>query len=367
MIGVIALCTVDPFLSNAWFVVVLAILACSWYGGIGPSLVAPIMLVMWTRIAQKEISDLFNFSARELTDLVVFLMLTVAVGWSGQARRRAQGVVQRQAAQLRDEARRKDRFLATLAHELRNPLAPLRTGLELLQVAGDEKPMVREVRELMQRQVDHLVRLVDDLLDLGRINAGKIELRRECVDLAVIIRNAVEASQPHIRDAQLQLDVAIVDAGLFVDADRARISQVLSNIMNNAAKFTPAGGHIQLSACRVEQTAEIRVRDDGIGIPSEMLPCVFDMFTQVDGSLERSRGGLGIGLSIVRTLVQMHGGTVAAHSNGAGHGSEFVIRLPLAAPASAEQERSLSSTAAQSGVARPRAILVADDKLVRDH
>lgn len=329
---VIALCSQSPFGNSGWFIVIMAILACSWFGGVGPALLATLLLIAAIRVGQKEKGHVFDFSAKELIDLAVFLLLTSAVGWSGQVRRRAQRLAIRQAAQLLEEARRKDQFLATLAHELRNPLAPLRTGLELLQLAGNEpndKALVGEVRDMMQRQVDHLVRLIDDLLDLSRINTGKIELRRERVDLAGIIRDAVDASQPHIDAAGHRLEVTIKDAGLILDADPARLSQVVLNLLNNAAKFTPAGGTIHLTAGQIGNLAEIRVRDNGVGIPPEMLARVFDMFTQVDSSLDRSQGGLGIGLSIVRTLVQMHGGTVAVHSEGVGKGSEFVVRLPL--------------------------------------
>jgi CheY-like chemotaxis protein/two-component sensor histidine kinase len=182
---------------------------------------------------------------------------------------------------------------------------------------------------MMLRQVEQLVRLIDDLLDVSRINTGKFELRRERVLLNDIIRDAVEASHPHIDAARHQLTVSIPDEPIVLDADRARISQSLLNLLNNAAKFTEPGGRITLSAVRENQAIEIRVRDCGIGIPPEMLPRMFEMFTQLDHSLERSRSGLGIGLSLVRTLVAMHGGTVTAHSAGAGRGSEFVIRLPL--------------------------------------
>lgn len=332
MIAAIAVCSLSPFRDNAWLIVIVAILACSWFGGVGPSLLAPILLVMSIRIVQRDMDRVFDFSTKEFTDLAVLLLLTAAVGWSGQVRRRAQELARRQAAQLLEEARRKDQFLATLAHELRNPLAPLRTGLELLKLAGDEpsdKALAGEVSAMMQRQVDHLVRLIDDLLDMSRINTGKIELRLERVDLAAMIRDAVDSSQPHFHAARHHLDVTIKDAGLVLDADPARLSQVVLNLLNNAAKFTPAGGHIQLSAGRNGNLAEIRVRDNGVGIPPEMLPRVFDMFTQVDNSLSRSQGGLGIGLSIVRTLVQMHGGAVAVHSDGVGQGSEFIVRLPL--------------------------------------
>ena len=364
MVSVIALCTLSPFQHNAWIIVMVAILACSWFGGVGPSLVAPLLLIMSVRIVQKEWGQVFDFSTKELSDLVVFLLLTVAVGWSGEVRRRAQRLARDQARQLREEARRKDHFLATLAHELRNPLAPLRSGLELLHMTSHEaadKSLVRDVREMMKRQVDQLVRLIDDLLDVSRINTGKFELRRERVDLVRTIRDAVDCAQPHMQAANHRLDLAIADSDLVIDADPARISQVVLNILNNAAKFTPAGGHIQLTAARAGDMAEIRVSDNGVGIPPEMLPRVFDMFTQVDGTLTRSRGGLGIGLGIVRTLVRMHGGTVAVHSDGPGRGSLFLVRLPLSSSDAAQREECQPSAAAENGAARQCRILVVDD------
>jgi len=369
MTSVIALCTLSPLQHNAWIIVVVAVLGCSWFGGVGPSILAPLILIMAVRFWQKDSDHVFDFSPKELADLVVFLLLTTAVGWSGQVRRRAQELANRQAVQLQEEAILKDRFLATLAHELRNPLAPLRTGLEILQLACDEPngdesnhdPQVREVVDMMQRQVEQLVRLIDDLLDVSRINTGKIALRRKRVDLARMIRDAVDSSQPHMQAAGHQFDVTIAGAGLVLDADPARISQVLMNILNNAAKFTPRGGHIQLTAGRDGDMAEIRIRDNGIGIPSEMLPRVFGMFTQFDGSLERSRGGLGIGLGIAHTLVQMHSGSVSVHSAGGGQGCEFVVRLPLPPQEAGRQFDRLPSAASDDGTTRSSNILVADE------
>jgi signal transduction histidine kinase len=363
MLSVIALCTISFLQDYAFLIVMAAVLACSWFGGVGPSLLAPLLLVMSIRIVQRDAGRVFDFSTTELIELIVFLLLTAAVGWSGQVRRRAQEMSSKQAMQLLEEAHRKDRFLATLAHELRNPLAPLRTGLELLQIADEgsgDRTVIREVRELMQRQVNQLVRLIDDLLDVSRINTGKIELRREHVELTAIIRDAVEASQPHLRASDQELDCAIEDTRLMLECDPARISQVLLNILNNASKFSPGKGRIQLLAGREGNFAEIRIRDNGMGIPRSMLPHIFDMFTQVDGSLTRSHGGLGIGLSISRTLVQMHGGTVTANSDGVNCGSEFVIRLPLSSEP-ADREPSQSSPATQNHSMLSRRVLIADD------
>jgi signal transduction histidine kinase len=338
MIAAMALASLSPNHESRWIAVILAVLGCSWYGGIGPSLVAPLLLIFSIRIAQRPSDQVLVFSSKEIADLTVFLLLTVAVGWSGQIRRRAQALARDQALQLREEAVRKDRFLAILAHELRNPLAPLHTGLEVLQAAGDslDATQLREICDLMQRQAAHLTRLVDDLLDVSRINSGKIELRRERVCLAGVVRDAVDVSQSHINAAGHQLEVSVDDPGLALYADPARVSQIVTNLLNNAAKFTARGGHVRLSAAQDDDMVEIRVQDNGIGIRPEMLPNVFEMFIQDAGSKAHSRGGLGIGLNLVRTLAELHGGTVVAHSEGPGTGSEFVVRLPILAAAGAD-------------------------------
>jgi PAS domain S-box-containing protein len=230
---------------------------------------------------------------------------------------------------LRDADRRKDEFLAMLAHELRNPLAPLSNSLQILRLTDELSPAVESMRDVMQRQVDHLVRLVDDLLEVSRITRGKIELRKEPVDLAAIIAGAVETSRPLIDAAGHQLAVSICPEPLTVHVDPVRLGQVISNLLNNAAKYTEEGGQIWLTARPEQGQVVISVRDNGVGIPSEMLPKIFDMFAQLDGSMKRARGGLGIGLTLARTLVEMHGGEIEAQSAGSGQGSEFTVRLPL--------------------------------------
>jgi signal transduction histidine kinase/CheY-like chemotaxis protein len=233
-------------------------------------------------------------------------------------------------AELAEVARRKDEFLAMLAHELRNPLAPIRNALHLLGAGKDMDAAARaDVRAMMERQVNHMVRLVDDLVDMSRISRGTIELRRAPTPLAAVIRNAVEASAPLVEAGghTLTLDV---DDQLVVDADPVRIAQVFGNLLNNAAKYGDPGGHIQLRAVRERDQAVVSVVDDGIGIEPAMLPHVFELFTQERRSQHRAQDGLGIGLTLVRTLVEMHGGRVDASSNGRGLGAEFVVRLPLA-------------------------------------
>ena len=230
---------------------------------------------------------------------------------------------------LRDADRRKDEFLATLSHELRNPLAPIRNSLHILRMAGSLDPAVVQARAILERQVGHLVRLVDDLLEISRITRGKTELRRERIELAAVIGSAVETSRPLIDTAGHDLVLSIPTKDLSVDADPVRLSQVFANLLNNAAKYSEPGGTIWLSARREDAQVVVSVRDAGIGIAHDMLPRVFEMFAQEAGAMSRAQGGLGIGLTLVQNLVQMHGGSVEAHSAGRGKGSEFIVRLPL--------------------------------------
>jgi PAS domain S-box-containing protein len=229
---------------------------------------------------------------------------------------------------LREADRRKDEFLATLAHELRNPLAPIRNGLQVLQISKAGSGPARQALAIMERQVLHLVRLLDELMDLSRVTQGRVTLRREDLDLGEAVRAAAEASGPLIGAGAHRLELDLPPEPLRVNADPVRIAQVLANLLNNAAKYTPDGGRIALSVSREGERATIRVRDTGIGIPAEMLPRVFEKFVQVPGSANRSLGGLGIGLSLARTLVELHGGTIEARSEGEGKGAEFVVSLP---------------------------------------
>lgn len=232
---------------------------------------------------------------------------------------------------LRRANQRKDEFLATLAHELRNPLAPISNSLHLLRLSSDAEPAARRIHEIMEQQVNHMVRLVDDLMDVSRISNGKIELRKEPIELAVLVDEAVETSRPHIEAAGLQLALRLPTEPITINADRVRIGQVIANLLNNAAKYTPSGGQVWLTAWQHEGEAILSVRDSGIGIPPEMLGRVFDLFAQVDGAIQRSQGGLGIGLTLAKSLIQMHGGRIEARSEGLGKGSEFVMVLPVAA------------------------------------
>ncbi|HEU4580044.1 MAG TPA: ATP-binding protein [Polyangiaceae bacterium] len=261
------------------------------------------------------------------------------------------------AEELLSANQRKDEFLATLAHELRNPLAPIRTGMDLL-AQSPEEPARAQTLGVMRRQISHMVRLIDDLLDVSRITRGKLELKRERVSLASVISSAIEASRPLIERKQHTLQVAVSDSSLVFDADHTRIAQVIGNLLNNASNYTPAGGRIELSAEREGEWAVIQVRDNGIGIPRDRLEDVFEMFSQVNRTLERSQGGLGIGLALVRSLVAMHGGTVRAESAGADLGSTFTVRLPLAASA---VQQAPAAESAEPPAERSRRILVVDD------
>ncbi len=231
--------------------------------------------------------------------------------------------------ELRDHDRRKDKFLATLAHELRNPLAPIRNSLQILKLAGADAATLEQSRQMIERQVHHLVHMVDDLLDVSRVMRGKIELRKERVDLAVVIARAVETAQPLLDDQAHVLTIDVPDDPLPLEADSVRLVQIIANLLTNAAKYTEPNGRVFLNAARQGDQAVVRVRDNGIGIAPEMLPKVFDLFVQADHAATRSQGGLGIGLTLVKNLVEMHSGKVEAHSPGLGHGSEFVIHLPL--------------------------------------
>jgi PAS domain S-box-containing protein len=261
--------------------------------------------------------------------------------------------------ELREADRRKDEFLAVLAHELRNPLAPISNSLHILRMTSKHDPGVDRVGEMMERQVNHMVRLVDDLLEVSRITRGNIELRKEPIAVAAIVRSAVETSQPLIEIANHQFVQSLPAEPLTVDGDPVRLTQVVANLLNNAAKYTDPGGQIWLNVRREDQWVAISVRDTGIGIDTSMLPRVFDLFTQVDRHTDRAQGGLGIGLTLVKSLVEMHGGTVQVHSEGKGRGSEFVVRLPLAAARVATDMPGKDTH--ESATLGTRRVLVVDD------
>jgi signal transduction histidine kinase len=231
---------------------------------------------------------------------------------------------------MREASRRKDEFLALLAHELRNPLAPIRSSLEVLRITSAGDASTEHVREMMERQVDHLVRLVDDLMEVSRITRGKVELREEPLDVIAVVRSAMEASEPLLEQHRHHLHLDVPAEPLVVVGDPVRLVQVLGNLLNNAAKFTPPEGDIWLNARRQDGAVVVTLRDSGAGIPPDALPHVFEMFMQGHRARVQSHAGLGLGLTLVRSLVELHGGTVEARSDGPGKGSEFVVKLPAA-------------------------------------
>lgn len=279
---------------------------------------------------------------------------------------------------LKEADRRKDEFLATLAHELRNPLAPIRNAVEIMRLAGNDRDAIERSREVLDRQARQLARIVEDLIDLARIVEKKVELRRERVDVRTVVEAALETSRPQMEESQLRLIVRLPDEPLYLDADPVRISQVLVNLLNNAGKHTAPGGEVWLTAERSPLPAGIdaaagsggslnsrgeevilRVRDTGSGISSSLLPHVFEMFTQGPRTTQQGRGGLGVGLALVRNLVEMHGGTVKAYSAGPGEGAEFVVRLPLGTAPSNTPVKTMA--AYEQGSVPSKRIIVVDD------
>ncbi len=278
-------------------------------------------------------------------------------------RKAAEGTLHQLATDLADANNRKTEFLATLAHELRNPLAPIRTGLDLMRLANGSQASVQRARDMMDRQLRQMVHLIDDLMDVSRINSGKIELKRRRIELKPVVTNAVESVLPMIESARHTLRLDVPEMPVWLDADPIRLAQVLGNLLTNASKYTPNGGTITLSArLEGEDGLEIVVADTGIGIPSESLDAVFEMFNQVSQNLGRAQGGLGIGLALVRSLVQMHGGTVVAASAGAGQGSAFTVRLPVPVSEEPAAPKAAAGLPALANGVKAR-VLIADDNV----
>ena len=308
----------------------------------------------------------FQFEAPDGTPLPVYLAISALPlnGDTALCMVATDLTEQKERQDLRESNRRKDEFLAMLAHELRNPLAPIRNALYLMKRGEFDPSSSEDVRSMMERQVEHFSRLIDDLMDVSRISTGKVELRMELVDLAKAVTRSVEVSRTLVEQKGHELSVDLPEAPILLDADPTRIEQVLDNLLTNAAKYTDPGGHIALAASREGDSAVVRLRDDGIGIAPEKLPHIFDLFVQAERRLDRSQGGLGLGLSLVKSLVEMHGGGVTATSEGLGRGSEFVVRLP-ARPAT------MHDVAGVGRNGRPRAesilpkyrILVVDDNV----
>jgi signal transduction histidine kinase len=261
---------------------------------------------------------------------------------------------------LQEANHRKDEFLAMLAHELRNPLAPIRTAVQLLRLKELTEPHRRQARDVIERQVEHLVNLIDDLLDVSRITRGMITLQLEPVLIGAIVARAVETARPAIDANRHSLALDLPDELISVEGDKTRLVQVIANILHNAAKFMDPGGQIRLSVRRDGSTAVIKIADTGIGIAPEAIPKIFELFTQVHSRSERAQGGLGIGLALVRRLTEMHGGTVGVNSEGSGRGAEFTVRLPIMASQVASLSRQRGEKGAVPAIP-PQRILVADD------
>jgi signal transduction histidine kinase len=301
------------------------------------------------------VSALGNVTLLERPVRMATLLSTVRTALRARER---QYQIRRQLAELRDADRRKDEFLATLGHELRNPLSPLLTCVELLKRGTLQNPESERAVAVMQRQAGHLVRLVDDLLEVSRITRGLIEVQREPVELSDVVAAAVETSRPVIEASEHRLNVETADESLVVRGDSVRLTQVFANLLNNAAKYTDPGGTIDVAVRRTGTTALVSIRDNGIGIDRQNLSSVFDMFTQVSRSDRRTQGGLGIGLTLVRSLVALHGGTVTAASEGTGRGSTFEVRLPLAVAEATNR----SAVNGHRGFAGRRVLLVDDNQ-----
>jgi PAS domain S-box-containing protein len=277
-------------------------------------------------------------------------------------RRRLEDDLRKLAADLAEADRRKNQFLATLAHELRNPLAPIRNAIQVLLLKGQPDPDLKWGREVIDRQVRHMARLLDDLLDVSRITHNKLELRKERIELSAVVQSAIETSRPLIDSSGQQLTVTLPPQPVYLDADPVRLAQVFSNLLNNASKYSEPGGHVRLTGERQGSDVVVSVSDDGMGIAAEMLPRLFDIFSQSKRALQRSREGLGIGLSLVRGLVELHGGRVEARSEGPDKGSEFVVRLPLVLEKIVQATPPPSKDDQPAGVTKRRLLIVDDLK-----
>jgi signal transduction histidine kinase/CheY-like chemotaxis protein len=347
--------------SYPFALIFLAIIGSAAYGGFGPALFASVLGLFsaWA------VPDNRPPAGPPLLGIGLYFLFSLGIATLGgmmvRARERIAKQIEeltRQQLELRLADQRKDQFLAVLAHELRNPLAPIASALDILKQPGVDAATSAKARDVADRQLKHMTRLVDDLLDVSRIMRGKIELRKEKVALAAIVARAVETARPLLDGARHQLEVSLPDEQVWLEADLVRLAQAVGNLLCNAAKYTEPGGTISLTAgCEAGQVA-LRVRDNGIGIAPEVMPRLFQMFMQVAPGAVRSQGGLGIGLTLVKSLIEMHGGTVEARSDGLGKGSEFLVRLPaVEAPPPAEKP----IPRADADVALGRKILVVDD------
>ena len=317
-----------------------------------------------SRAAELDTQGLLPGQMREANEQLVLTTLRAQAlaDAAGQARVAAEAVRDKLAATemtLRLASGRKDEFLAMLGHELRNPLAPILTALELMKMRAPDASVYE--REVIERQVRHLVQLIDDLLDVSRITSGKILLSRVPIELALVVARAIETASPLLESRRHTFTVAVPQTGLVVSADPGRLAQVIANLLTNAAKYTEPGGHVSVSACCESGWITLSVKDDGMGIPADLLLVVFDRFVQAQQTIERAQGGLGLGLAIVKSLIELHGGEVSAQSAGAGKGSEFTVRLPAFDGASVGASVRESPARRLPDQRAPMRVLVVDD------
>ena len=365
----------DPLLGDRlpFALVVASLSAIVWLAGLGPGLVAAVLGYVaadWFFVSPRHTFGVQ--SVDDVTSMIGYFIVAGSVLGFGEAARRARERAEERARELeraeeslRESDRRKDEFLAMLGHELRNPLAPIRNAVEILNAVGSAGNEARSARAIINRQVSHMARLLDDLLDVSRIARGKIRLRQERCDLARIARNTVEDYRPTLTEAGLAVRMESEADRVWVDGDPQRLAQIVGNLLHNARKFTGPGGTVVVRTASVDGGAvELSVRDTGIGIAPAVLPRLFEPFVQADEGLDRSRGGLGIGLALVRGIVGLHGGTVSAQSDGAGKGALFTLRLPSAgAPAACvgEPQSLFPVTAPPPAAERPIRVLVIED------
>lgn len=337
-----------------------AVMVSSWYGGLGPGLLATLLSAL--SIDYFLVPPVFTVVADwgDVVRTIVFVLEAVLISWLNAKRRRLEESLRERNDELVSMHRQKDAFLATLGHELRNLLTPVCNGLDVLRLrcAGDSE--LAHICDTAERRARHMVRLVDDLLDLSRMTRGMVRLEMKPVELAAVVEDAVETSRSLIDARHHQLTVSLSAEPVWLEADAARLEQVVVNLLNNAAKYTEPGGRIWLSAARENDRAVVRVRDTGAGIAPEFLPRMFDLYAQGEHSPGHFAGGLGIGLSLVRSLVELHGGAVEVYSAGPGRGSEFVVRLPVMDEPPRRIESPLEET--EPG-GQPLRVLIVDDSV----
>jgi signal transduction histidine kinase len=328
--------------ANRPFLLFIAAVAVSaWFGGTRVGIFSVVVAYLAANLFLIPPVGRFEFQVRNPIDwvnLLTFLVVSAFVIGPIAALRQSQAQAEAAAVQIQSllekakvADRHKDQFLATLSHELRNPLASLSNALELLTTGAYDRPTLEKICPLMVRQVGQMTRLIDDLMDVSRIAQGRIRLQRDRVDLAALVAHAVEATQPIIADRSHQLQVELPPLPLMIEGDGIRLTQVLANLLHNAAKYTGRAGTIRIAASRERDRAVVRVRDNGPGIPREKLAQIFEMFSQLDSTLHHAQGGLGIGLFLAKQMVELHHGHIEAHSDGEGQGAEFVVSLPCCA------------------------------------